>query len=536
MTTVIGTTTQPTIATADPRRWQILGVLCIALFAIVMDNTIVNVALPTLARELGADTGGLQWIVDAYTLVFAGLLLAAGGLGDRFGRKPALIAGLVAFGSFSVVGAVASSTGQLIAARAAMGVGAALIFPTTLAIAVNVFTDARERAAAIGIWTAVTGVGVALGPISGGWLLEHFSWGSVFLVNVPIVVAAVAGAVWLVPNSRDPRAPKLDLAGLGLSIAGITILVWSLIEAPRHGWLSFATLGGIAGAIALLAVFAAWERRVPQPLLDVRLFRNRRFSAASIAVTLGFFSLFGFIFLVTQYFQLVKGYSALQAGVRTVPFALAMAVAAVTAPQIVKRAGTKVVVAAGLALMAAGFAVAATTDAASSYGIIVAAMLLMGSGLGVALTPATESILGALPRDQAGVGSAVNDTTREVGGTLGVAVLGSIMATLYGGKVADALRGSGLPSALQRTAGDSLAAALQIASKVGGPAGAGIARSAQDAFVHGFQVGSIVTGSVALVGAVIALVFLPARAVATDEELPVVIGAPSAERARVSTG
>jgi EmrB/QacA subfamily drug resistance transporter len=511
------TTTTSAITVPNPRRWQILAVLCVALFAIVMDNTIVNVALPTLARELHADTSRLQWIVDAYTLVFAGLLLAAGGLGDRFGRRRALIAGLVAFGTFSVAGALASSSGQLIAARALMGVGAALIFPTTLAIAVNVFTDARERAAAIGIWTAVTGVGVALGPISGGWLLEHFSWGSVFLVNVPIVMAAVAGALWLVPNSRDPRAPKLDLAGLGLSIAGISLLVWSLIEAPRHGWVSLATLGGIGGAVALLGGFAVWERRVAQPLLDVRLFRNRRFSAASVAVTLGFFSLFGFIFLVTQYFQLVKGYSALQAGVRTVPFALAMAIAAVAAPQIVKRAGTKIVVAAGLTLMAAGFAVAATTDAASSYGIIVTAMVLMGSGLGVALTPATESILGSLPRDQAGVGSAVNDTTREVGGTLGVAVIGSIMASLYGGKIADALRGSGLPAALRQTAGDSLAAALQIASRMGGTAGAGIARTAQDAFVHSFQVGSIVTGAVALLGAVIALAFLPARASAGEE-------------------
>jgi EmrB/QacA subfamily drug resistance transporter len=514
-----------TTSVPNPRRWQILAVLCVALFAIVMDNTIVNVALPTLARELQTGTSGLQWIVDAYTLVFAGLLLAAGGVGDRFGRKLTLIAGLVAFGAFSVAGALASSSGQLIAARALMGVGAASIFPTTLAIAVNVFTDARERAAAIGIWTAVTGVGVALGPISGGWLLEHFSWGSVFLVNVPIVIAAVAGAVWLVPNSRDPRAPRLDLAGLGLSIAGITLLVWSLIEAPRHGWVSFATVGGVAGAIAILGVFALWERRVSQPLLDVRLFRNRRFSAASLAVTLGFFSLFGFIFLVTQYFQLVKGYSALQAGVRTVPFALAMAIAAVSAPQIVKRTGTKVVVAAGLTLMAAGFAVAATTDAASSYGIIVTAMVLMGSGLGVAVTPATESILGALPRDKAGVGSAVNDTTREVGGTLGVAVLGSIMATLYGGKIVDASRALGLPAALRQTAGDSLAAALQIAERVGGAAGAGIARTAQDAFVNAFQVGSVVTGAVALLGAVIALLFLPARSADEERSALVIEGA-----------
>ena len=518
MTTTAIRTTDPTDprAVADPRRWQILGVLCVALFAIVMDNTIVNVALPTLARELGADTSALQWIVDAYTLVFAGLLLAAGGVGDRFGRKPALVAGLVVFATFSVAGALASSTGQLIAARAAMGVGAALIFPTTLAIAVNVFTDARERAAAIGIWTAVTGVGVALGPISGGWLLEHFSWGSVFLINVPIAIVAIVGTFALVPNSRDPRARRLDLAGLGLSIGGITLLVWSVIEAPRHGWTSFATFGGIAGAAVLLATFAWWESRVAQPLLDVRLFRNRRFTAASLAVTLGFFALFGFIFLVTQYFQLVKGYSALQAGVRTVPFALAMAIAAVTSPQIVKRAGTKLVVAAGLTLMACGFAVAATTDAASSYGIIVVAMVLMGAGLGSALTPATESILGSLPRDQAGVGSAVNDTTREVGGTLGVAVLGSIMASLYGGKIVDALRGSGLSAALQRTAGDSLAAALQIAGRIGGTAGAGIARTAQDAFVHAFQVGSIVTGAVALLGAGIALTFLPARVVEAE--------------------
>ena len=512
----------------NPRRWQILGVLCIALFAIVMDNTIVNVALPTLARELHADTGALQWMVDAYTLVFAGLLLAAGGLGDRFGRKPALIVGLAVFGMFSVAGALASTTGQLVAARASMGVGAALIFPTTLAIAVNVFTDTRERAAAIGIWTAVTGVGVALGPITGGWLLEHFSWGSVFLVNVPVVVLGIAGALALVPNSRDPRTPRVDVVGLGLSITAITLLVWSLIEAPRHGWVSFTTIGGIVAAVTLLAVFTLWERRVDEPLLDVRLFGNRRFSAASVAITLGFFALFGFIFLVTQYFQLVKGYSALQAGVRTVPFAVAMAIAAVSAPQIVKRTGTKLVVAGGLALMASGFAVAATTSGASSYSIIVTAMLLMGSGLGAAVTPATESILGSLPPDQAGVGSAVNDTTREVGGTLGVAVLGSIMASLYGAKVADALRAAPIPTALRQSAGDSLAAALQIAARVGGATGGTIARTAQDAFVHAFQVGSVVTGVVALLGAVVAALFLPARPSDT-ETVALVIDAPRDE-------
>jgi len=504
----------------NPRRWQILAVLCISLFVIVMDNTIVNVALPTLARELDAGTSSLQWIVDAYTLVFAGLLLAAGGLGDRFGRKGALLAGLALFGAFSAAGAFASSTGQLISARAVMGVGAALIFPTTLAIVVNVFTEPRERAAAIGIWTAIAGVGVALGPISGGWLLEHFSWGSVFLVNVPVTVAGIVGTLVLVPRSRDPRAPRLDLPGLALSIAGVTLLVWSLIEAPSHGWISATTIGGITGAAVLLAVFSWWERRVPAPLLDVNLFRNMRFTAASLAITLGFFALFGFIFLVTQYLQLVKGYSALQAGVRTLPFAIAMVVAAVSSPKVVPRIGTKVVVAAGLALMAAGFAIASTNDATTSYSVIASAMVLMGFGLGSAAAPATDSILASVPREKAGVGSAVNDTTREVGGTLGVAVLGSIMASVYGGRILDALSSTSLPAGLRAAAGDSLAAALQIAGGVGGAAGRGIALAAQDAFVQAFQIGSVVTGAVALVGAVIALLFLPAR---SRQEEPITI-------------
>ncbi len=510
----------PEGAGPNPRRWQILAVLCVSLFVIVMDNTIVNVALPTLARELDAGTSSLQWIVDAYTLVFAGLLLAAGGLGDRFGRKGALLAGLALFGAFSAAGAFASSTGQLISARAVMGVGAALIFPTTLAIVVNVFTEPRERAAAIGIWTAIAGVGVALGPISGGWLLEHFSWGSVFLVNVPVTVAGIVGTLVLVPRSRDPRAPRLDLPGLALSIAGVTLLVWSLIEAPSHGWISATTIGGITGAVALLSVFAWWELRTPAPLLDVHLFRNMRFTAASLAITLGFFALFGFIFLVTQYLQLVKGYSALQAGVRTLPFAIAMVVAAVSSPKVVQRIGTKVVVAAGLALMAAGFAIASTNDASTSYSVIASAMVLMGSGLGSAAAPATESILASLPREKAGVGSAVNDTTREVGGTLGVAVLGSIMASVYGGRILDALSGTSLPAGLRAAAGDSLAAALQIAGGVGGAAGRGIALAAQDAFVQAFQIGSVVTGAVALVGAVIALLFLPAR---SRQEEPITI-------------
>ncbi len=510
---------EPALETAapNPRRWQILAVLCISLFVIVTDNTIVNVALPTLARELNAGTSSLQWIVDAYTLVFAGLLLAAGGLGDRFGRKGCACSPACWCSAASQRPEPSRRPPeQLIAARALMGVGAAFIFPSTLALIVNVFTDARERAAAIGIWTAIAGVGVALGPISGGWLLEHFSWGSVFLVNVPIVLIGIVGTLVLVPTSRDPRAARLDLTGLGLSIAGVTVLVWSLIEAPHNGWVSIETIAGLAAAAAFLASFVWWERRVPAPLLDVRLFRNMRFTAASLAITLGFFALFGFIFLVTQYLQFVKGYSALQAGVRTLPFAFAMVAAAVTSPKVVQRVGTKLVVAAGLGLMASGFAIAATNDASTPYSVIATAMILMGFGLGSAAAPATESILDSLPKEKAGVGSAVNDTTREVGGTLGVAVLGSIMASVYGGRIVDALSSTPLPAALRASAGDSLAAALQIAGEVGGAAGQGIAVTAQDAFVHAFQIGSVVTGAVALAGALLALLFLPARS--RDEE------------------
>jgi len=335
-------------------------------------------------------------------------------------------------------------------------------------------------------------------------------------------LAIAAGLVALVVRGAFPlwAALLILVRDVTILIAGVTLLVWSLIEAPSHGWISATTIGGIAGAATLLGIFAWWERRVPAPLLDVNLFRNMRFTAASLAITLGFFALFGFIFLVTQYLQLVKGYSAFQAGVRTLPFALAMVVAAVSSPKVVQRIGTKLVVSTGLALMAGGFAIAATNDASTPYSVIATAMILMGFGLGSAAAPATESILASVPREKAGVGSAVNDTTREIGGTLGVAVLGSIMASVYGGQILDALSGTPLPAGLRAAAGDSLAAALQIAGDVGSTAGQGIALAAQDAFVHAFQIGSVVTGAVALVGAAIALLFLPAR---SREEEPISI-------------
>ena len=349
----------PTAEAVRSRRWWILAVLCLSVLLVTIDNTIVNVALPTLSRELSATTSQLQWVVDAYTLTFAGLLLVAGNLGDRLGRRRVLQVGLVLFALTSLGAVLAGTVEQLIAARAAMGVAAALIYPATLALLTNVFTDARERATAIGIWSGVSGLAVALGPVSGGILLQHFSWGSVFLVNVPVALVALAAGWWLLPESRHAHDGRFDVAGALLSVAGVTVLVWSLIEAPDHGWTSLRTLGGLVVAAALIAAFVGWELRRRHPLFDVRLFANPRFSAASASIALAFFGLFGFIFMITQYFQAVRGYDTLRAGVATLPFALVTGVMSPVAIMVMKRVGTKVVVTAGMALMSAGFLVAA---------------------------------------------------------------------------------------------------------------------------------------------------------------------------------
>src|SRR5438477_973882 len=340
------------------RRWWILGVLCLSLLIIVVDNSILNVALPTLARPesqggLDATTSQLQWMVDAYTLVFAGLLLTAGSLGDRFGRRGALNVGLVIFGGASTVAAFAGGVNALVAARAVMGVGAALIMPATLSILTNVFTDARERAIAIALWSAVAGVAVALGPVSGGFLLDHFWWGSVFIINAPVVVVALVAGRMLVPTSRDPAAPRIDWGGAALSIVGLTALVWAIIEAPERGWTSSAVVAGFALAIVVLAAFVRWELRREEPMLDLRFFTNPRFTAASAAITLIAFALFGFIFMATQYLQFILGYSAFSAGVHTLPFAGAVILTAPLSSKLVERYGTKLVVTFGLLSFAA---------------------------------------------------------------------------------------------------------------------------------------------------------------------------------------
>lgn len=416
---------------SHPNRWRILGVLVLALLVTSIDHTIINVAMPRLVGDLGASSAELQWIVASYTIVFAGLLLTAGSLGDRFGRRGALLAGLTTFLAGSVLAATAGSTTALITGRCVMGVGGALIMPTTLSILVNVFGDPRERARAIAGWTAASGAGIALGPIVGGALMRHFSWSSVFWINVPLLVAALVGALHLVPNSRDPHATRLDPIGAGLSIAAISSLVYAIIQAPERGWTSTASIVNFAAGIALSLVFIGWEMRREDPMLDMSLFRNRGFSAGSIALALLFFAMAGTVFLQAQYLQFVLEYTPLAAGFALVPAAIGMLLGTGAGAHLAEMHGGRIAVAAGTLIATAGIAVQAVFVDGGSYVPTGVGLLLFGLGAGIAMPAATEMIMATLPPARAGVGSAVNDTVREFGGALGVAVIGSVAATSY---------------------------------------------------------------------------------------------------------
>jgi EmrB/QacA subfamily drug resistance transporter len=485
----------------DPRRWWALVVLSFSLLVISVDNTILNVALPTLQHDLGASASALQWIVDSYMLVFATVLLMAGALGDRFGRKKSLTFGLIVFGLGSGLSALATSADMLIATRALMGVGGAFIMPSTLSILSATF-PAHERGKAIGIWSAVAGLGIVIGPVTGGWLVEHGDWSLVFLVNLPVVAAALLSGHWLVPESRDPAAPRLDAGGFALSSLGLGALVWAIIEAPSRGWADPAILAGFGIALSALAAFVAWELRVREPMLDVRLFRNRRFSAASGSITLAFFALFGTIFFLTQYLQSVLGYSAFESGVRIMPVAVGLILGGPLSAKLAERVGTKRVVAAGLTFVAIGLAMLSFAEVDSGYALVAAVLGVLGLGMGFTMAPATESVMGSLPVAKAGVGSAVNDATRTMGGAMGVAVLGSLLSSGYRA----GMEGTG------ETAQESLAGGLATARRIGGTAGEQLAGAANQAFVNGMHTAVLAGAAIALAGALLALVALPARA------------------------
>jgi EmrB/QacA subfamily drug resistance transporter len=516
------------LAQRSTNRGLVLAALCSAALIINIDVTIVNVALPSLVRELGATTTNLQWVVDAYTLVFAALILAAGSLSDRVGRKGVLIAGLAVFAAGSFAGMFSTTAGQLIAARAFMGIGAAAIFPSTLSLIANVFTDRSERAKAIGLWGATTGVGVAAGPIVGGWLLENFWWGSVFLFMVPMAAAVAVAVARYVPTSRDPSAPPIDWYGLLLSCAAMGTLVFGIIQAPDWGWRSAATLTTFAAGLVLVAIFIQVEARQEMPMLDVTLFRNPRFSAASGSITISFFSLSGFSFLLTQYFQFVHGYSPFGTGVRLLPVATSIAVAAVVGTKLAVRIGNKAVVAGGLALWGIALVWISALSASTSYLEIVGQMILAGGGLGLITAPATEAVLGAVPTDKAGVGSAVNDATRLFGAALGVAVIGSVAASLYANQL-----GSTIPPHLPLTAaaaakgsiGGALIAARNLQHLGQASAAHDLSGAAIAAFLHSLAGSLRLASVIALAGSAMAALWLPSRPAApagpTDEEFEV---------------
>ncbi|MGZ6887386.1 MAG: MFS transporter [Acidimicrobiia bacterium] len=503
------------------RRWAILVVLCVSLLVIVLDNSILNVAIPTLIKDLGASNSQVQWMVDSYTLVFAGLLLTMGALGDRYGRRGALMAGFALFGAGSLASATVSSADALILTRGFMGIGGALIMPATLSIITNVFPP-QERGRAIGVWAGTAGIGVALGPLTGGFLLQHFYWGSIFLVNLPIVVFGLVAGIVLIPTSKDPSAPKLDPVGAVLSIVALVSIVYALIEAPTHGWTSTRTLGVLGAGLVVLGAFIAWERHSDHPMLDVTFFRNPRFSAANAAITLIFFAMFGSIFMLTQYLQFTLGYTPLESGIRMLPYAGTMMVVAPTSARVAERFGSKVTVATGMALTALALFLMTGLEVGTGYGQIAWRMMIMAAGMGLVMAPATDSVMGSLPLAKAGVGSAVNDTTRQVGGALGVAIIGSIVSSVYGSKVVDFFAGTSAPKAAVDAAKNSLGGAYGVADDLkhrlphAGKLAASLKATANTSFVDAFHWGVITGGSVLVLGLVIVVLFLPARARPAD--------------------
>jgi EmrB/QacA subfamily drug resistance transporter len=494
---------------APSARWFALGVLCVAMVMVTLDVTVLNVALPTIVRDLNASTTGLEWIVDSYVIVFAGLLLAVGSLADRTGRKKVFLAGLGLFGAGSAWAAYSGSVGMLIAARAGMGIGGAFMMTSTLALITGIFTDEAERQRAISLWAATTGIGAALGPIVGGLLLANFWWGSIFLINVPVAGAGIALAIPLISESKNPDAKSPDPLGVVLSMGGLGLLLWSLIEAPDRGWTSPEVLAAGIGGLVILVVFVLWERRSSHPMLNMDFFKKREFSGAVASQGLAVFGFYGALFLLTQFLQFGLGYSPLKAGVCILPAAGALALFAPLSALLVRKIGVRYTVAAGLAVVAGGFWQISGATATSGYADIVFGFVLAGAGVGLVLPPATESVMGSLPSGDTGVGSATNSTFMQVGGALGVAVIGSLLTTRYKGNMTAALSPYHVPSAIMTAVTGSLGGALEVAARIGGAFGAALAHLARQAFLSGMDLGLVTGACVVLSGALIALAVLP---------------------------
>ncbi len=501
-----------TPAQQDRHRGLALAIVCLAALIINVDNTILNVALPTLVRDLHATSSQLQWIVDSYAMVFAGLLLVGGTLADRFGRKRFFLIGLTVFALGSVGAALSGSVPMLITFRAVMGAGAALTIPASLAIINDIFRDPGERARAIGAWAGTIGLGIAIGPIAGGLLLSRFWWGSIFFVNVPIACIGFFGAAMVVPDSKNPHVQRPDPCGAVLSIAGLGLLLWAIIEGPTRGWTSGTVVVAGLASLVVLGGFVAWETRSAHPMLKLEFFGDRRFSVALAAECLAVFGLMGALFLSTQFLQFDLGYSPLQAGLRILPIAVMVVVGAGLSPVAARLAGIKLTVTAGLVSISAGlWQVSASSRFDTTYGDVVLGLLLIGFGAGLMLPTATNSVIGSVPQGDSGMGSATNTVALQVGGALGVAVIGSVMLTRYQGSMASALVGRHVPGSIAQTIFGSLGAALAVAARAGGTIGVELARAARSAFMSGNEVALAVGAIVSLAAAVLVLVALPSQ-------------------------
>ena len=508
---------------AEPRgnRWAVLVVLSAALAVISLDNTIVNVALPALQEELKATTSQLQWVVDAYSVMFAGTLLLAGSLGDRFGRRRALLIGLVIFGVGSLMAGFANTALVLTMWRAVMGIGGAFIMPSTLSILVQVFSDRRERAQAIGIWAAVAGAAVAIGPIVGGFLIEYVSWHAIFWVNPPLVVLAILATLWLVPESRDPSKPRLDPLGAVLSTIGLVALVVTVIEVPDSGINTLTITSSVCAAVFLTA-FVWWELRAPRPMLPMSLFRNRLFTISITCVALVYGALMGMMFFLPQFLQLVQGNTPLESGIAVMPGAGGLLVASLFSPRIAERIGTRTTVIIGLVMVTAGLAMSAFLTAGTAYWFIGVSLGLMGLGLGMVLPQATNGILASVPTERAGMGSAVNDGMAELGGSLGVAILGSLLALGYRNEIESQVAAAGdainaIPANVVEAVRESLAAGVLAVQQLPPELATPIREVAGNAFVSGMTTALMVAAGITLVGVLLAWWLFPNRVERVEE-------------------
>ncbi|MFE3016650.1 MFS transporter [Streptomyces sp. NPDC059256] len=475
-----------------PRRWLILVVLCLSTLVLVIDNMVLTVAVPPIVADLGATAQDIQWIIDSYILVFAGLLLTSGSLSDRFGRRRVMVIGLALFGAASIIATVADSPGQLIAARVLMGIGGALVMPSTLSILITVF-DEDERPKAIAAWSAVAMVGLVGGPVLGGALIAKFWWGAVFLINVPIALLAIVAALVLMPESKGPWR-KPDPLGAVLSMAGMTALVWMIIVLPKDGLTAPGTLAALAVAVVGLGGFAAWETRAPSPMVPLALFRDRVFTGASLSLVLLTFANGGLMLVLTQYLQFVLGYSATETGLAFAPMAVAVIIFNVIGAALLKRTGNRVMTVIGLLVIAAGFGVLSTMSVGDGFGLLSAAMLLMGAGGGLAMPAAIAALMGAVPEEHAGVGSALNDTIQQAGAALGVAVLGAVLSSTYARE---------MPASAPEAARQSIGTALADGS---------LASAAKEAFTEAMSTTFVAGGCGVVVAALLAIVLMRPKA------------------------